>query len=83
MKFDAWVRVGVCKVDLGRGISPRPPLIHSCSILFLNAKGISFHSPFCHFSFFFFCLSKSSFWKARGLSKCDRFLESVSSRPPF
>ncbi len=26
MKFDAWERSGVCKVDLDRGISPHPPL---------------------------------------------------------
>lgn len=42
-----------------------PTLIRFCSILFLNAKGISFHSPFAIFLLLFFALNPS-FGRPRG-----------------
>ena len=46
-------------------------------------RGFHFILLFAILPLFFLFRSKSSFWKAQGLSKCDRFLESVSSRPPL
>lgn len=89
MKFAAWVHAGVRKAVLNRGVSTHPARINFCSILFSNAKGIlllflsSFFSSLFISFFFFFCCKSSFFGRPRGLSKCDRFLQSVSSRPPF